>query len=591
MSFPLREVWSELLRSTSNNEAVLRELLEGRPEIKRATDLNCMFMNYISIIYKVFNIKIEGGQIDPRVWLPSDHEFIEMLKLLVRYISDITTWIEDHDRTGAPWASIGEFYAESVLEVDAQCQRWWVLADMTIFDPATTPFKILPTMPLNDQSDLEQFNPASFNRFKNAQPMTPMEDSPTDISTFEAPLSPVLSQKQRRTPSTASSSFSYQPATMSLDKGQITAGFTDDWNDGEDTSFSSHNSYSDTDQGFLYNGGAKPGGLAVQQTPLFMPPTSRLEQNGFAPSTNPNLSFHAPFDKQSGFCQPMPPLARKIAIQRLQKQGTFEPLFPPIEHPKLRPALPAPQTFTSGPLKKRGYSEFPPQALSETPKKRRAIATEMLHHEPGYTRPQEFPPGSRLSPASLMHSSPGSASRFPSGFCNTNHPASTAFSAVKRNAETLQTNFNSVLHKVAMGSQMDWSSTVSTENGPKGRARNIVTTQQDWNDTVPAAFDSEKGAANTGLGTSSPKISRDPSKLPGTPMMCADMSIGHVRPAMSQQPNYFSSPMNSPTTGVNSRGAGHKSSRNLHHSAVKRDHVLDEQQYLENNQSNVFKPW
>ncbi|KAF7900851.1 hypothetical protein EAF00_003072 [Botryotinia globosa] len=553
MSFPLREVWSELLRSTSNNEAVLRELLEGRPEIKLATDLNCMFMNYISIIYKVFNIKIEGGLIDSRVWLPSDHEFIEMLKLLVRYINDITTWIEGHDRTSAPRSSIGEFYAESLLEVDAQCQRWRVLADMTIFDPTTTPFKILPTMPLNDQSDLEKFNPASFNRFKDSQPLSPMEDSPMDMSTFEAPPSPVLSQKQLRTPSTASSSFSYQPATMSLDKGQITADYTDNWNDGEDTSFSSHNSHGDIDQGFLYNGSVKPGGLAVQQTPLFMPLTPRLEQNGFAPSTKPNLSFHAPFNKQSEFCQPMPPPARKIAIPRLQKQGTFEPFFPPTEHPKLRPSLPAPQTSTSGPVRKRGYSEFPPQALSKTPKKRRAIATEMPHHEPGYTRTQEFPPGSRLSPASLVHSSPGSVSRFPSGFYNINHSASTAFSAVKRNAEMLQTNFNIVPHKVAMGSQMDWSSTVSTENGPKGRARNIVTTQQDWNDTVPAASDSEKGAANTGLGISSPKISRDPSKLPGTPMMCADMSVGHVRPATSQQPNHFSSPMNSPIKGINSR--------------------------------------
>ncbi|TGO54818.1 hypothetical protein BOTNAR_0258g00110 [Botryotinia narcissicola] len=556
MSFPLREVWSELLRSTSNNEAVLRELLEGRPEIKRATDLNCMFMNYISIIYKVFNIKIEGGQIDPRVWLPSDHEFIEMLKLLVRYINDITIWIEDHDRTGTPRSSIGEFYADSLLEVDAQCQRWWVLADMTIFDPATTPFEILPTMPLSDQSNLEQFNPASFNRFKDAQSLSPMEDSPTNISTFKAPPSPVLSQKQLRTPSTAFLSFSYQPATMSLDEGQIRADYTDNWNDGEDTSFFSHNSHGNIDQGFLYNGSVKPGGLAVQQTPLFMPLTPRLEQNVFAPSTNPNLSFHAPFNKQSGFCQPMPPPARKIAIPQLQKQGTLEPLFTPTEHPRLRPSLPAPQASTSGPLRKRGYSEFPLQALSETPKKQRALAIEMPHHEPGYTGMQGFPPGSRLSPASLMHSSPGSASRFPSGFYNTNRSASIAFSAVKRNAETLQTNFNSVPHKVAMGSQMDWSSTVSAENGPKERARNIVTTQQDWNDTVPAASDSEKGAANTGLGISSPKISRDPSKLPGTPIT-----------------------------------AGHKSSRNLHHSALKRDYVLDEQQYLENNESNVFKPW
>lgn len=491
-----------------------------------------------------------------------------MLKLLVRYIDDITTWIEDHDRTGAPWTSIGgkheygadlgnkltncsEFYAKSLLEVDAQCQRWWVLADMTIFNPAATPFKIPPMMPLNNQGVLEEFNPANFNRFKEAQTLSPIEESTAEINIFEAPPSPVLSQKQRQTPSTASSSFSYQPATMSLDKGQITAGFADNWNDGEDSSFSSHNSYGDIDQGFLYNGGVKPGGLAIQRTPIFVPPTPQLEQNGFAPSPNPSLSFHTPCNKQSGFCQPMPPPARKIAIPRLQKQRTFEPLFPPSEHSEHRPTV---QTSTSAQLRKRGYSKVPPQALSEPLKKRRAIATEIPHHEPGYTGTQEFPPGSEFSPGSLMHGAPRSARGFSSGFYNTNHSAPTAFSAVKRNAETLRTNLNSVPHKVAMGSQMDWSSTISTKNGPKGRAENILTTQQDWNDTVPAAFVSEQGAANTILGISSPKISRDPSKLPGTPMMFTDMSPGYVRPATSQQSIYFSSPMHSPMTGINSRG-------------------------------------
>ncbi|TGO72403.1 hypothetical protein BELL_0458g00060 [Botrytis elliptica] len=550
MSFPLREVWSELLRSTSNNEAVLKELLEGRPEIERAVDLNCTFMNYISIIYKVFNIKIEGGQIDPRVWLPSDHEFIEMLKLLVRYIEDITTWIEDHDRTGAPWTSIGEFYAESLLEVDAQCQRWWVLADMTIFNPTTTPFKVLPTMPLNEESVLEKFDPANFNRFQGARSFSPMENSPmdrsTDRSTFEAPLSPELSLKQRQTPSTASSGFSYQPATISLDKGQIAADFTDSWNGAGHSSVFSHNSYGDIDQDFLYNGDVEPGGLDVQQTPVLIPTTPRLEQNGFVTSHNPSLSFHSPVEKRSGFCQPIPPPARKIAIPRLQKQGTFEPLFPPTEHSELRPSLPTPQNSTCGLLRKRGYSKVSPQVLNENPQKRRAVATEMPQHKPGYTGMQELPPGSKLSPGSLMHGSSGSTPGFFNGSYNTNYSASTAFSPFKRSAETLQTNHNTFPHKVAIGSQMDWSNMVSTENCPKGRARNIVATQQDWNDIVSATFDS-----NTGLEISSPKISRDPSNLPGTPMMCTDMNIGYGRPATSQQPMYFSSPVHSsPITGM-----------------------------------------
>ncbi|KAF5874695.1 uncharacterized protein Bfra_004710 [Botrytis fragariae] len=590
MSFPLREVWSELLRSTSNNQAVLKELLDGRPEIERATDLNCMFMNYISIIYKVFNIKIEGGRIDPRVWLPSDHEFVEMLKLLVRYINDITTWIEDHDRTGASWTSIGEFYAESLLEVDAQCQRWWVLADMTIFNPANTPFKTLPIMLLNEESVLQKFDPANFNRFKGAQSLSPMENSSTDISKFEAPPSPASSLKQPQTPSTASSSFSCQPATMSLDKGQIAAGFTDSWNHGEDSNFSSHNSYGDIDQGFLCNGGVEPGGLDVQQTPVFMPTTPRLEQNGFVPSHNPSSSFHQPVNKQGEFCRPMPPPARKIVIPRLQKQGNLEPLFPPTQHSELRPSLPTPQTFNSGTYRKRGYRKVSPQALSRKPKKRRAVAAEMPQHKPGYTGMQEFPPGSKLLPGSLMHGSPGSATGFTSGSYNTNHSASAAFSALKRNAETMRTNLKSVPHKVAIGSQMDWNNTVSTKSSPKGRAGNVVTTQQDWNDTVSAALDSERGGANTGLGISSPKISRDPSRLPGTPMMCTDMSIGYARPDASQQSICFSSPIHSPLTGGDLRGAGHKSSRHLHHSAVERDYVLGGDQSLE-NESTVFKPW
>lgn len=29
-----------------------------------------------------------------------------MLQLLVRYTEDITAWVEEHDRTGAPWISI-----------------------------------------------------------------------------------------------------------------------------------------------------------------------------------------------------------------------------------------------------------------------------------------------------------------------------------------------------------------------------------------------------------------------------------------------------------------------------------------------------
>lgn len=66
MNIHLTEVWSELLRSALHNDAVLRELLERRPEIQRAKDLNNMFLNYLSIIHKVFSVKMGGELIDPR---------------------------------------------------------------------------------------------------------------------------------------------------------------------------------------------------------------------------------------------------------------------------------------------------------------------------------------------------------------------------------------------------------------------------------------------------------------------------------------------------------------------------------------------
>lgn len=402
---------------------------------------------------------------------------------------------------------------------------------MTIFNPATTPFKILPTMPLNEESVMEKFNPSTFNRFKRAPSVSPMEDSPMDVSTFEAPPSPALSLKQCQSPSSASPRYIYQPAMMSLEEGRIAAESAATLNDGADSSFAPQNSYGEIDQGFLYDGGVEPGELAVQQTTVLMPTTPRLEQNEFVQSHNPSPSFHPPLNKQGEFCQPMPPPAPKIAIPRLQNQGTFEPLFPPTQRSELRTCFPTPQTSTSGQIRKRGYTKVSPQALNGKPKKRRAVACEMPQHKLEYTGMQEFPPGSKLSHGSLMHGSPGRASGLSSRSYNTNYSASTVFGPVQRNAETLRNNLNTVPHKIAIGSQMD------------------------WNNTVSAAFDSEPDAANAGLGFLSPKISRNPPNLSGSPMMYTDMSVGYARPATSQQPMHFSSPTHSPPiTGSDSRG-------------------------------------
>lgn len=66
MDANLAYVWGELLRSTSDNELALRDLLEGRPEIQKAKDLNYIFMNYLSIIRNISIIKMGGGLIDTR---------------------------------------------------------------------------------------------------------------------------------------------------------------------------------------------------------------------------------------------------------------------------------------------------------------------------------------------------------------------------------------------------------------------------------------------------------------------------------------------------------------------------------------------
>lgn len=66
MNVHMTEVLGELLRSAAHNEVVLRELLQGRAETERARHVNYMFMNYLSIIHSIFNIKMGGGRVQSR---------------------------------------------------------------------------------------------------------------------------------------------------------------------------------------------------------------------------------------------------------------------------------------------------------------------------------------------------------------------------------------------------------------------------------------------------------------------------------------------------------------------------------------------
>ncbi|ESZ95679.1 hypothetical protein SBOR_3935 [Sclerotinia borealis F-4128] len=546
MNFNLAEVWGELLSSIANNEAVLRELLEGRPEIEKARDLNYIFMNYLSIIHKIFTIKVGGAWIDPRARIPSDLEFVEMLKLLVRYTHDITTWIEDHDRSGLPWKCIKEFYSGSLLEVDTQCQIWWTLADMTTLNQGTRPF----SMP---------------------SPLSPTGIRPSQFDTHEAPPTPALSFTEYQSPSIASSKFSGPSTITSFNEDQIAVGMPSSWNDAGEPGFASHfNPLGGFDQRFLNNGGSQRGASIIQQSAATMPSTPRLEQQGFVPSPNPSLALQSSANKRNGYFQPMPPPVRKVAIPRLQKQGAFEPLLPPIQNSALRSSPAIEKASSCAPPKKRRYTKPSAETLIARQQKRQAVGSEKPKQNPVSTEYEVFTPGPASSPGTLGNDLCRGALEYSGESYRSDRSILPTFTSANTNRSPSMPNSN--------------------HNSNQGAS----TSHLHWDDAPSATFNSNQGIGNTGLGLSSPPMNRDFRNFEGlVPNLCMDMNMGHAGTCViPQNTMHINSPMHySKTSGGNFNGATQKIRQNMSNNAVKMGNVLGMEQIMGHNQLNSFTSW
>ncbi|CAD6443192.1 ec332849-a26c-402b-b9d9-61edefed2592 [Sclerotinia trifoliorum] len=477
MNIHLIEVWSELLRSALHNDAVLRELLERRPEIQRAKDLNNMFVNYLSIIHKVFSVKMGGELVGLRVRMPSDPEFVEMLQLLVRYTEDITAWVEEHDRTGAPWISIDEFWADSLLQVDMQCQRWWVLADMTIFNQATSSLMMHPPLTPNEEREIVAINEA-ISSFGMPPSLSAIEESLTQSETFKALLTPASSFTKHQSPSTASSSFSCPFATTSFNQNQIAAELPASWNNVRRLGCASHdtpfcgfdrNSSDDERDYFLFSD--------AQDNPVTTPSASRLEQAGFISSRDPSILVQTSANKQNGFFKPVPPPIRKIAIPRLQK-GSFRPLPHQTQNSMARSSPAIEQASDLAIPRKRRYTKISAETLSPGRQKRQALGHETPQHNPTSADYGISTPGSEFSPGTLRKDSLGSA------VANSGEP----YNANSKTA-TLHSNVNNI---GVITSQTDWNNTVSVAFNSNQGAHIGVTSQKDWDDAVLVAFNSNQ---------------------------------------------------------------------------------------------------
>ncbi|APA13978.1 hypothetical protein sscle_12g087480 [Sclerotinia sclerotiorum 1980 UF-70] len=531
MNIHLTEVWSELLRSALHNDAVLRELLERRPEIQRAKDLNNMFLNYLSIIHKVFSVKMGGELIDPRVRIPSDPEFVEMLQLLVRYTEDITAWVEEHDRTGAPWISIDEFWAESLLQVDMQCQRWWVLADMTIFNQATSSLMIHPPLTPTEEREIVAINEA-ISSFGMPPPLSAIEESLTQSGTFGAPPTPASSFTERQSPSTASPSFSCSFATTSFTENQIAAELPASLRKVGKLGCASHyTSFCGFDQGssdderddFLFSD--------AQNNPAIIPSAPRLEQAGFVPSPALSMLLQTSANKQNGFFQPVPPPVRKIAIPRLQKKGSFHPLSRQTQNFMVRSSPAIEQASDLALPRKRRYTKVSAETLSHERQKRQAVGHETPQHNLTSADYGISTPRSEFSPSALSKGSPGSAVANSGEPYNTNQSTLQGFPFATNKTALLHSNVSNTPNIGVITSQTDWNSTVSAAFNSNQGAHLGIISQKDWDDAVSVAFNSNQEGGNTGLGIKSPPMNNDLTKFGGSvalQCMGIDMDIGNV---------------------------------------------------------------
>ncbi|KAB8305132.1 hypothetical protein EYC80_004427 [Monilinia laxa] len=502
MDANLAYVWGELLRSTSDNELALRDLLEGRPEIEKARDVNYIFMNYLSIIRNISTIKMGGGLIDTRVRMPSDLEFIEMLKLLVRYTSDITSWVEDHDRSGAPWVYIEEFYGESLHEVDTQCQRWWALANMTMLNQRPGPFAMHQSLP-------------------------PIQ-GPSQFHTTEAPQNLELSFTENQSPS----------ATASFNDHQTGNKFPPIWNDVAEPGFVSPQNFTAphrSNHRSLNNGRNEAGELFERYPTTPVPSTPRLEQQGFAPSPNPSLAIPTSANKHNGFYQAMPTPARKIAIPRLQKLGAFEPLFPPTQNSVLGPFQTISHPSSSSSTKKRQYAKASAETLIARQPKRQAVGSEIPHWNPVSNEHEAFTFGSEYAPGTLSNGPHGSAPASHGDFHNASESILPGSSLVNSNTAILRTKTNDTSSSVLNSNQAD------------------IHSHTHWNDAFSATVNSNQSAEYVSLGISSPQMNPSFSHFEGLGM---DMNMGYAGVGINiQNARPFDSFMqSSPLIGNNSYG-------------------------------------
>ncbi|QSZ29833.1 hypothetical protein DSL72_004351 [Monilinia vaccinii-corymbosi] len=533
MNLNLEDIWGELLRSISDNEATLRGLLEGRAEIEKARDLNYMFMSYLSIVHNISTIKMGGGWIDSRVRIPSDLEFIEMLKLLMRYTSDLTAWVEDHDRSGAPWAIIKDFDAESLLEVDAQCQRWWFLADVTTLNQRIGPFTMHPSLP-------------------------PTQEDPLQFETTEAPQTPALPFTKHQSLSTTSSNLSRPSAATPSNGNQMPDVFPPVWNDVAESGFPSSTNFAPLrrlDHRLSNSGSSEPEEPFEQYHTTPVPSTPRLEQQGFTPSPSPSLALQNSANKQNGFFQPMPPPARKIAVPRLQKLGAFEPLLPPTQNSIIRSFPAIGEGPSSEETKKRTYMKASAETLGAKQRKRQAIGSEIPHQNPVSTEYEVFKPDLESSSDTVSNGSPGSALTSPGDFYNANEPIILGLTSV---------NSTAILREEANERSPPYTPNLHHA---------AINPDTDWDDTLSATTGSNQIPENAGLGISSPPM---------------DSGFSHFKgPVLNTMP-FDSSMQSSRMIGSNLHGTSHQMTHSMYNDDVGMENIGGMNQLLDQNQSNVF---
>lgn len=395
-----------------------------------------------------------------------------------------------------------EFYGDSLLEVDTQCQRWWALADMTMLNQRPGPFAIHPSL-------------------------SPIQ-GPLQVHTTEAPQTLGLSFTELQSPS----------ATASFNDHQIGNEFPPIWNDITGPAFASPRNFTAlhrSDHRSLNNGRNEPGELFEQHPATPVPSTPHLEQQGFAPSPNPSLALQSSANKHNGFYQEMPPPARKIAIPRLQKLGAFEPLLPPNQNSVLGTFQTISHASSPDSTKKRQYAKASAETQIARQPKRQAVGSEIPRRNPVSSEYEAFTLGSESAPGTLSNGPHRSALASHGGFYNASESILPGSSLVNSNTAILRTKTNDTSSSMLHSNQAD------------------IHSYTHWNDTFLAAVDSTQSAEYAGLGISGPQMNPRFSHFEGLGM---GMNIGYEGDGINIQNTipFDSSMQSSPLAGNNSHG-------------------------------------